>query len=262
MNPSNNGLSHQIRLALLSRRLPTIARIYDALWKWDVTEATAGEIVELCQPFQIAPKTVYTALKLNLGIQAPLFLKRPANAKRGRPHALYICLTEKQLSSLLDHTHCRDYYDMPHTAMLSNTAYRAGVYHFHIANAEGEYKRAQLAKMLGVTPRTAQKLDSIAHVKAEPQYKIVQFDLAQLPTDERELPGNFFLHISETGERKPANRRSYQKALERGHTCLLMKRILNWYSIDYSHMAEDFFPQTSDVLSINTETRKNGEKKI
>ena len=246
MSHLNNTLSHQIRIALLSRRLPTIARLYEALTLRDITEGSVYEMCEIGEQIEISHNTVRKALKLQLNTQAPLFLKRPANRKRGRPSALYITLTEKQLSSLLDVTP-RDYYTMPDSALLSNQTYRAGVYHFQIHNFEGEYHRPQLAHMLGVTPRTAQKLDRIANVKAIPQIKIVPFDLTQLPIDARDLPGNFFLQNSE-GKRYPANLANYHLALNKGEKCLLMKRILNWYEIDYSHMVEEFLPKISDVI--------------
>jgi hypothetical protein len=245
----DNALSHQIRLALLSRRLPTIARIYDALHRWDVTEATAQEIIALCDPLQMSKNTIYTALKMVLNAQAPLFLKRPAAKRQGRPAALYITLTDKQLSSLLD-VQGRDYYEMPLKHLLSNQTYRAAVYHFQIANHAGQYHRRDLAAMLGITPRTAQKLDAMSHVKAQAQYKPVQFDLTQLPTDARDLPGNYSLLVN--GKHKAANRLSYLRAIKEGHTPQLMKRILNWYEIDYSNMVEDFFPEISDGISIKT----------
>lgn len=254
------SLSHQIRLALLSRRLPQIARLYDALSLHDITEGTYYDFCELGEKIQMGHHTIQKALKLELNTQAPLFLKRPASKKRGRPAALFIALTEKQLSSLLD-VRPRDYYEMPSSSLTSNQLYRAAVYHFQISNNSGEYKRAQLAKMLGVTPRTAQKLDSIASVKAQPQYSLVTFDLAQLPTDARDLPGNYFLHISETGQRKPANLFNYHLATKKGHHCLLMKRILNWYEVDYSDLVEDFLPKISDGISLNTkDPEKIGKK--
>jgi hypothetical protein len=259
INPNSQGLSHELRIALLSRGLPTIARIYDALFLNNISEFEAKAGVEICLKYGIGHNTLYKALKTRFYNQAPVFLKRPANAKKGRPHSLYICLSEKQLNSLMD-VHPADYYALPHDALASNANYRAAVYHFQILTREGDYKRSALGKMLGIDERTVRRLDERAGVKVEPRYKVIPFNLDELPLDSRDLPGNYFLEDLKTKTRYPANRKN-RKAIERkGHVPVLMARVWNYYSINPINIATDFLPQMSDDNSLNTRTRTNGGK--